>query len=107
MNSTILVLCHFRRSAGIELGGGTFMTHRRYSDELTYKLLTCAAKVTGQFKVIVFSWSTFRTNVSTWPRLNNVRLPFFWTNYILVPWRKLFLFVGLHFPPHFDFGKLK
>ena len=31
------------------MGGGTFMTHRRYSDDLTYKLLVCAAKVTGTF----------------------------------------------------------
>ncbi len=42
-----LCMLFYRREAGIELGGGSFMSHKRYSDDVTSRLLNAATTVLG------------------------------------------------------------
>ena len=38
----------FRKDADIELGGGSFLIHRNYKDDVMARLLNVAAKVLGE-----------------------------------------------------------
>ena len=47
----MLPLCVYRKDAGIELGGGSFLIHRHYKDDIMTHLLNSAAKICGKHAI--------------------------------------------------------